>query len=130
MSSASSHLKIRIVSEQTGIPRNTIVAWERRYGLITPTRLPNGYRVYSTADVERLKRAKALVDQGHAISEVAALLDADGHATAEDGLDPLRAALQEDKDRNVGWRAQEGHRRGDSINSCWRRPMDGSCSTR
>jgi MerR family transcriptional regulator, light-induced transcriptional regulator len=29
-------------------------AWERRYGLLTPTRSPSGLRLYTPADVERV----------------------------------------------------------------------------
>ncbi len=58
----------------TGVSRNTILAWERRYGLPQPRRLPNGYRVYSPDDVQLLQRAKALTDAGHRIGEAVRIL--------------------------------------------------------
>ena len=65
------------VSELTGIPRNTLLAWERRYDLVDPERSDNGYRVYSDADVEMLRRVNALVKKGHRISQAVHLVDDD-----------------------------------------------------
>lgn len=61
--------RMKTVSELTGIPRNTLVAWERRYGVPEPERLANGYRLYSADDLALLKRLKEAVDAGLAISE-------------------------------------------------------------
>ncbi|MCB9759050.1 MAG: MerR family transcriptional regulator [Alphaproteobacteria bacterium] len=66
--------RIKTVAEMTGIPRNTILAWERRYGLVEPGRTPSGYRMFSDADVALLTRVKALLDQGLKISEAVAQL--------------------------------------------------------
>jgi DNA-binding transcriptional MerR regulator len=61
--------RVKTVSEQTGIPRNTLVAWERRYNLLDVRRSESGYRIYEDADIAYLKELKVLVDQGVAISE-------------------------------------------------------------
>ncbi len=61
--------RIKTVSELTGIPKNTLVAWERRYGLLSPDRAPNGYRVYSEDDVAKLVQIKSAIDDGLKISE-------------------------------------------------------------
>jgi MerR family transcriptional regulator, light-induced transcriptional regulator len=61
--------RIKTVSLATGIPSTTLRAWERRYHLITPTRTPSGYRVYSDQDIAMLARVKALVDEGFKVSE-------------------------------------------------------------
>jgi len=58
----------------TGIPRNTLIAWERRYGVVQPTRHPNGYRSYSDEDVSRLNRIKNALAAGLKVSEAVALL--------------------------------------------------------
>ena len=68
--------RIKTVSKLTGVARNTLLAWERRYGFVVPERTDNGYRIYSDADVARLREIKALVDAGHAVSEAIAMLDA------------------------------------------------------
>lgn len=66
--------RIRTVAEMTGIPRNTLIAWERRYGFIRPERHPNGYRSYSEDDVEKLRRVQNAMHAGLKISEAVALL--------------------------------------------------------
>lgn len=66
--------RIKTVEKLTGISRNTITAWERRYGLVEPIKDESGYRAYTETDVARLKRVKALVDQGYQIGEVLTML--------------------------------------------------------
>lgn len=66
--------RIRTVVEMTGVPRNTLLAWERRYGVPTPDRTDGGHRVYSQADVDLLLRLKGLLDKGHRVGEAVALL--------------------------------------------------------
>lgn len=66
--------RIKTVAEMTGIPRNTILAWERRYELLSPNRQANGYRVYSDHDISVLVQLKGLVSQGYKVSEAIALL--------------------------------------------------------
>jgi DNA-binding transcriptional MerR regulator/methylmalonyl-CoA mutase cobalamin-binding subunit len=56
--------QIRQVSEMLGVPRNTLIAWERRYGIVQPHRSPAGYRLYTEEHVDILRRVKALVDEG------------------------------------------------------------------
>jgi len=77
--------RIKTVAELTGIPRNTLVAWERRYGVIKPRRSDNRYRVYSEDDVATLIELKTLVGQGHPISEAIELLQR-GDAAAATGM--------------------------------------------
>jgi len=59
----------------TGIPRNTLIAWERRYGVVQPSRHENGYRSYSDEDVSRLIRIKNAQAAGLKVSEAMALLE-------------------------------------------------------
>lgn len=61
---------IRTVSQLTGINPVTLRAWERRYGLIEPTRTDKGHRLYSQADVDRINRILLLLDQGVALSQM------------------------------------------------------------
>jgi methanogenic corrinoid protein MtbC1 len=58
----------------TGIPRNTLIAWERRYGFIQPQRQNNSYRSYSAEDVDKLLKIKRAMSSGLTISESIALL--------------------------------------------------------
>ena len=61
---------IGTVSSMTGVNSVTLRAWERRYGLITPTRTESGHRLYSESDVEKIKLILELLDEGIAISRV------------------------------------------------------------
>jgi DNA-binding transcriptional MerR regulator len=67
---------IRAVAKLTGIPVDTLRAWERRYRAVTPDRAARG-RLYSDAEVRRLLLLRTAVDGGHAIGQVAALSDAE-----------------------------------------------------
>ncbi len=61
--------RISTVAEITGIPRNTLIAWERRYGLLNPERHDNGYRAYTDNDVGILLQIKNALNAGLKISE-------------------------------------------------------------
>ncbi len=62
---------IGAASRLTGIPADTLRAWERRYNAVMPKRSPdNNRRGYTRADLARLGLVKQLVDQGHAVSSV------------------------------------------------------------
>ena len=60
--------RIRTVAEMVGVPRPTLVAWERRFGILDAPRTEDGYRVYSERDLQVLLRIKALLDSGLRIS--------------------------------------------------------------
>jgi len=47
--------------------------WERRYGVVHPTRTPKGRRLYSDEDVERLRLLARVTHGGRTISQVAGL---------------------------------------------------------
>ena len=64
-------MRISAVSKITGIPTDTLRAWERRYELVSPSRSGKTSRIYSREDVQKLSLVKMLVDRGHAISNVA-----------------------------------------------------------
>ena len=66
---------IRAVSRLTGIAIDTLRAWERRHGAVTPTRDDRG-RMYSDADIARLRLLRGAVEHGHTIGRLAALTDA------------------------------------------------------
>jgi DNA-binding transcriptional MerR regulator len=65
--------RIKTISALLGVPRNTLLAWERRYNIVEPVRQPNGYREYSEADLARLREVKRYLDRGHRISEAISL---------------------------------------------------------
>ncbi len=64
---------IGVVSRLTGIHPETLRMWERRYGVVEPSRSEGRSRRYSDEDVRRLSLIKTLVDAGHQISTIAGL---------------------------------------------------------
>ena len=74
MSKAPAHYPIRAVSRLTGISIDTLRAWERRHDAVTPVRDERG-RMYTDADVARLRLLRQAVEQGHSIGRLAGLTD-------------------------------------------------------
>ncbi|MGH8382467.1 MerR family transcriptional regulator [Pseudomonas sp.] len=65
---------IREVSRLTGINPVTLRAWERRYGLIQPTRTESGHRLYSQADIAEVRNILGWIERGVAVSKVGKIL--------------------------------------------------------
>lgn len=84
--------RVKTVSALTGIPRGTLLAWERRYGILDPDRSVSGYREYTDADVALFKRLKALVDGGYSISEAVTLARRDAEEVSGASAADARAA--------------------------------------
>lgn len=87
--------RAKTVSELTGIPKSTLLAWERRYGLVSPDRANNRYREYTDEDVAQLRAIKALIDRGYKVSE-AILMAAKGAPRDEPRAALLAALTQTD----------------------------------
>ena len=75
---------IKVVSELTALPMGTLRAWERRYGFPKPERREgSNRRVYSSAQIERLRVVARALDRGYRpgdviqmpLTELRALLD-------------------------------------------------------
>jgi DNA-binding transcriptional MerR regulator len=73
---------IREVSRLTGVNPVTLRAWERRYGLIQPTRTDSGHRLYSQADIEAVRSILAWIERGVAVSKVGKILARSSQAKA------------------------------------------------
>lgn len=56
---------IAAVERDTGLSKDVLRMWERRYGFPLPTRDANGERLYPADQVDRLRLIKRLMDQGH-----------------------------------------------------------------
>lgn len=54
---------IKQAAARTGLSIPTIRAWERRYGVVSPSRTPAGYRLYDEEAIERLAAMRSLVEQ-------------------------------------------------------------------
>lgn len=84
---------IREVARQTGVNPVTLRAWERRYGLIKPQRTAKGHRLYSTEQIDRVRKVLDWLARGVAVSQVKQLLQ-----------EPTLA--HSPADSNSPWRAQ------------------------
>lgn len=56
---------IATVERETGLGKDTLRVWERRYGFPQPMRDGNGDRLYSMEQVTRLRLIKRLMDRGY-----------------------------------------------------------------
>ena len=99
---------IRAVSKMTGIGIDTLRAWERRYGAVKPLRDDRG-RMYTEADVARLRLLSGAVEQGHSIGRLAGLsndqlrdLCVAAGAVAAPGGDHRQAAAHQPRGHDVG----------------------------
>jgi DNA-binding transcriptional MerR regulator len=63
---------INVAARLTGVGIDTLRAWERRHQAITPTRDARG-RMYTSADVERIRLLREAVANGHPIGRIARL---------------------------------------------------------
>ncbi len=66
-------LRIGELSKRSGVSPELLRAWERRYGLLRPERSSGGQRLYTPADVERLRVMREHLADGLAAAEAAAL---------------------------------------------------------
>jgi len=102
-SDTAGHLRIGELSRRVGVRTELLRAWERRYGLLSPTRTAGGFRLYGDEDERRVRRMLRHLDAGVSAAEGArlALLELDDVPAGdrEDALlpgalaEPLRRAL-------------------------------------
>lgn len=85
---------IKQAAARCGVPVQLLRAWERRYGVVTPSRTDAGYRLYDEAAISRLRAMRWLVDDGWTPSTAAAhIRELDDNAVAQIDRGPLRDAL-------------------------------------
>ena len=56
---------IAAVERDTGLSKDTLRVWERRYGFPKPRRDQHDERLYSLPDLEKLRLLRLLIDYGH-----------------------------------------------------------------
>jgi DNA-binding transcriptional MerR regulator len=92
---ADGALRIGELSRRAGVSPELLRAWERRYGLLRPTRSAGGLRLYSTEDVARVERMRQLLAQGYAAAQAAELALGDSPVETADDGELLATALAE-----------------------------------
>lgn len=92
--SSSERFPIRTVAILTGVKAITLRAWERRYGIVHPQRTLKGHRLYSHADIEKIRRILTLLDRGMQISRVSEALQQPPEAREPRRENPWAAHLE------------------------------------
>jgi DNA-binding transcriptional MerR regulator len=101
MAVARGQLRIGELSRRSGVSPELLRAWERRYGLLRPTRSDGGFRLYSSQDERRVALMREHLDHGLSAAQAARLaiddarevVRTDGTPTLARGAAELRAAL-------------------------------------
>jgi DNA-binding transcriptional MerR regulator len=62
---------IKEASSRSGVGVPLLRAWERRYGVVAPTRSAGGYRLYDDAAIERLRAMRRLIADGWSAQQAA-----------------------------------------------------------
>jgi DNA-binding transcriptional MerR regulator len=84
---------IQVAASRTGISAHVLRAWEKRYGAVTPLRSETGRRLYSDADIARLRLIADAIAGGRRIGDVANLSAAElERLVAEDRAQPAPVA--------------------------------------
>ena len=99
--SIASHLSIAAVERDTGLSKDVLRVWERRYDFPMPERDPNGERLYPLPQVERLRSIKRLMDAGHRPGKLLALSEADLDTLANRQTRPRRGDESGDLQRQI-----------------------------
>ncbi|MEY3982244.1 MAG: hypothetical protein RLZZ281_1113 [Pseudomonadota bacterium] len=77
------HLSISAVERDTGLSKDTLRVWERRYGFPSPLRDAFGERIYPLEQVDRLRVIRRLMDIGHRPGKIIGLDIAELQALAD-----------------------------------------------
>jgi MerR family transcriptional regulator, light-induced transcriptional regulator len=85
-------LSISAVERDTGLSKDTLRVWERRYGFPTPERDAIGERAYSLDQVEKLRIVKRLMDGGHRPGRVVPMPVEDLQQLSDNTVDAPRHA--------------------------------------
>ena len=84
-------LRIGELSRRSGVSPELLRAWERRYGLLQPTRSRGGLRLYSADDLRRVQEMQRHLARGFAAAEAAALA---GQRSADESRPPALAPAE------------------------------------
>jgi len=88
-------LGIAEVERETGVSKDQLRVWERRYGFPSPPRNPYGERRYSHAEVAKLRLVRRLMDRGMRPGRLMGLTSEALEALAIEGMEVERSVLQD-----------------------------------
>ncbi len=81
---------IQVVSRRLGLSIDVLRVWEKRYELVKPGRSEGGHRLYSDADIERLRLVREAMAGGRRVGQLANLTE-----------EQLSALIEEDRRESV-----------------------------
>lgn len=90
--STAVHLSISAVERDTGLSKDTLRVWERRYGFPNPDRDAFGERIYPLEQVDRLRAIRRLMDIGHRPGKIIGLDFRDLQALADSSVASVAAS--------------------------------------
>jgi DNA-binding transcriptional MerR regulator len=99
MEETSGYLRIGELSRRSGVSTELLRAWERRYGLLRPTRSEGGFRLYSPQDERRVAVMRDHLEGGLSAAQAARMTLDEAERRPDDapalarGADGLREAL-------------------------------------
>lgn len=82
------HLRIGELSRRAGVSVEVLRAWERRYGLLEPSRSAGGFRLYGEGDERRVRLMSAHLARGLSAAEAARLALAEARSAPSWGTLP------------------------------------------
>jgi MerR family transcriptional regulator, light-induced transcriptional regulator len=71
---ATGYVRIGELSRRAGVSTDLLRAWERRYGLLRPTRSEGGFRLYSPQDEQRVALMRDHLERGLSAAQAARLI--------------------------------------------------------
>jgi MerR family transcriptional regulator, light-induced transcriptional regulator len=84
--------RIGTVTRLTGLSSDVVRVWERRYGAIRPQRSQAGTRLYSDADIARLRQLRQAVERGYSIGQAARLSNEELAGVVSEASQAMEAA--------------------------------------
>lgn len=86
---------IKVAARRSGLSPHVIRVWEKRYGAAQPGRTATNRRLYTDADIERLRLLRLATEAGHSIGQIAALPTAAVRTLVATDEQPIRHAIVE-----------------------------------
>jgi MerR family transcriptional regulator, light-induced transcriptional regulator len=97
---ARGYVRIGELSRRAGVSADLLRAWERRYGLLRPTRSEGGFRLYSPQDEQRVALMRDHLERGLSAAQAARLILDETERRPDEspalarGAESLRQALE------------------------------------
>ena len=95
------NLNISAVERETGLSKDVLRVWERRYAFPRPSRDDNGERLYSAAEIAKLRAIKRLMDVGMRPGKIVLCSQQELDALAEARIAPRSVDLAPALERGI-----------------------------